>query len=61
MSEKTGDGIFIGIRLADKLEAVSGDTITIVSPANIEGVILQGSIPLTKKISYQRNFLLSKQ
>ena len=48
-SEKPGDGIFIGIRLADKLEAVSGDSITIVSPANIEGVILQGSIPLTKK------------
>ncbi|MFN3873583.1 MAG: FtsX-like permease family protein [Ignavibacterium sp.] len=49
LSEKPGDGIFIGIRLADKLEAVSGDSITIVSPANIEGVILQGSIPLTKK------------
>ncbi len=49
LSEKSGDGIFIGIRLADKLEAVSGDSITIVSPANIEGVILQGSIPLTKK------------
>ncbi len=49
LSEKQGDGIFIGIRLADKLEAVSGDSITIVSPANIEGVILQGSIPLTKK------------
>lgn len=43
------NGIFIGIRLADKLEAITGDTITIVSPANIEAVLLQGSVPLTKK------------
>ncbi|MEP0860666.1 MAG: ABC transporter permease [Ignavibacterium sp.] len=43
------NSIYIGIRLADKLEAVTGDTITIVSPANIESVLMQSSIPLTKK------------
>lgn len=43
------NSIYIGIRLADKLEAVTGDTVTIVSPANIESVLLQSSIPLTKK------------
>lgn len=47
--EKSHDVVYIGIRLADKLEAITGDTITIVSPANIENIIMQGSLPLTYK------------
>lgn len=47
--EKSNDLVYIGIRLADKLEAITGDTITIVSPANIENIIMQGSLPLTYK------------
>lgn len=47
--EKSNDVVYIGIRLADKLEAITGDTITIVSPANIENIIMQGSLPLTYK------------
>lgn len=49
IENNSGSGIFIGIRLADKLEALTGDTITIVSPANIESVLLQSSVPLAKK------------
>uniref|UniRef100_A0A7V2ZK69 ABC transporter permease n=1 Tax=Ignavibacterium album TaxID=591197 RepID=A0A7V2ZK69_9BACT len=47
--EKSNDVVYIGIRLADKLEAITGDTITIVSPANIENIIMQGSLPLIYK------------
>lgn len=49
MSNQLADGIFIGIKLADKLEAITGDTITIVSAANIEGVLMQSSIPISKQ------------
>lgn len=45
----TENKIYIGIRLADKLEAVTGDTITIVSPSNIESVLMQSSLPNTRK------------
>lgn len=37
--------IIIGIRLADKLQALVGDTITIISPAGIERAITQFSLP----------------
>lgn len=37
--------IIIGIRLADKLQALVGDTITIVSPAGIERAITQFTLP----------------
>lgn len=50
-------GIFIGIKLADKLEAMTGDTITIVSPANIEGVLMQSSIPISKQFVVKGIFI----
>lgn len=37
--------IIIGIKLADKLQSLVGDTITIVSPAGIERAITQFSLP----------------
>ncbi|QQS37885.1 MAG: ABC transporter permease [Ignavibacteriales bacterium] len=39
------DGIVIGIRLADKLQALVGDTLTFVSPVGIEKSIIQFSMP----------------
>jgi lipoprotein-releasing system permease protein len=39
------NSIYIGIKLADKLEAITGDTIAIVSPANIENILIQASMP----------------
>uniref|UniRef100_A0A832DFE1 ABC transporter permease n=1 Tax=Ignavibacterium album TaxID=591197 RepID=A0A832DFE1_9BACT len=56
-SNQLADGIFIGIKLADKLEAITGDTITIVSPANIEGVLMQSSIPISKRFVVQGIFI----
>ncbi|MBI5661449.1 MULTISPECIES: ABC transporter permease [Ignavibacterium] len=49
LKKATDDAIYIGIRLADKLEAVTGDTITIVSPSNIENILVQGTPPSAKK------------
>lgn len=43
------DKIYIGIRLADNLEIIRGDTITLVSPVNLENVLIQNSLPATKK------------
>ena len=57
MTNQLADGIFIGIKLADKLEAITGDTITIVSPANIEGVLMQTSIPISKRFVVQGIFI----
>lgn len=37
--------IVLGINLADKLQVITGDTITLVSPANIENSILNYSAP----------------
>ncbi len=37
--------IVIGIRLADRLQALAGDTVTIISPAGIERVFTQFSLP----------------
>lgn len=39
----------IGLRLADKLQTIVGDTITIISPAGIEKSITQFAAPLVKK------------
>ncbi|MGQ9643791.1 MAG: FtsX-like permease family protein [Ignavibacterium sp.] len=51
------DGIFIGIKLADKLEVITGDVITIVSPTNIEGVLMQSSIPISKQFVVKGIFI----
>lgn len=37
--------IVLGLNLADKLQVITGDTITLVSPANIENSILNYSAP----------------
>lgn len=37
--------ILLGLNLADKLQVITGDTLTIISPANIENSILNYSIP----------------
>lgn len=42
-------GIIIGLNLADKLQALIGDTISVVSPAGIEKVISQFGLPSTEK------------
>lgn len=57
MTNQLADGIFIGIKLADKLEAITGDTVTIVSPANIEGVLMQSSIPISKQFVIKGIFI----
>jgi lipoprotein-releasing system permease protein len=42
-------GVIIGLRLADKLQTLINDTITVVSPAGIEKVITQFGMPNTQK------------
>lgn len=56
-SNEISDGIYIGIKLADKLEAISGDTLTIVSPANIESVLLQSSVPVSRRLVVKGIFI----
>jgi lipoprotein-releasing system permease protein len=50
LSPGTGiPGIVLGILLADKLQMLPGDTLTVVSPAGIERVITQFSMPQSQK------------
>ena len=42
--------IFIGLPLADKLRVMAGDTLTLISPLNIEQAITQLSLPLYKRL-----------
>jgi len=42
-------GILIGLRLADRLQVLVGDTVTIISPAGIEKVIAQFGMPKTQQ------------
>jgi lipoprotein-releasing system permease protein len=42
-------GVIIGLRLADKLQALVSDTITVISPAGIEKAIIQFGMPNTQK------------
>jgi lipoprotein-releasing system permease protein len=42
--------IILGLTLADRLEALIGDTLTIVSPVGIENAVTQFSLPMTKKV-----------
>jgi lipoprotein-releasing system permease protein len=37
--------VLIGLRLADRLESLIGDTITLISPSGIENVITETSLP----------------
>jgi lipoprotein-releasing system permease protein len=41
--------IILGLTLADRLQSLIGDTVTIISPAGIEKSIAQLSMPLTQK------------
>lgn len=41
--------VFIGLPLADKLRVMAGDTISVISPLNIEQAITQLSLPLSKR------------
>lgn len=41
--------VLIGIQLADKLQAIIGDTVTLVSPAGIERAITQFALPKYQK------------
>ena len=49
-SSKPVPKVIIGIQLADKIQAVTGDTLTLISPLGIEKAITQISVPLTKKV-----------
>ena len=49
-STKPVPKVIIGIQLADKMQAVTGDTLTLISPLGIEKAITQLSMPLTKKV-----------
>lgn len=41
--------VLIGLRLADKLQTIIGDTITLISPSGIEKAITQYSLPIMQK------------
>ncbi len=41
--------MLLGLPLADHLEAIVGDTVTIISPVGIEKAITQFSLPMTQK------------
>jgi len=41
--------VILGIQLADKIQSIVGDTLTLISPVGIEKSITQLSMPLTKK------------
>jgi lipoprotein-releasing system permease protein len=42
-------GLLLGLPLADHIESIVGDTVTIISPAGIENAIAQFSLPTTQK------------
>ena len=45
------NNVFVGLQLADKLFAMSKDTLTLISPSNIEQAITQFSLPLSIKFN----------
>jgi lipoprotein-releasing system permease protein len=49
-SSKPIPKVIIGIQLADKMQTIVGDTLTLISPLGIEKAVTQLSMPLTKKI-----------
>jgi lipoprotein-releasing system permease protein len=48
-SSKPIPKVILGIQLADKIQSIVGDTVTLISPAGIEKSITQLSMPLTRK------------
>ncbi|HKI76935.1 MAG TPA: ABC transporter permease, partial [Ignavibacteriaceae bacterium] len=62
--------VILGLTLADRLETIIGDTLTLVSPSNIESAVTQFSMPLTERVivagiyssnnnDYDANFIFS--
>jgi len=49
LNQNKTDGIIIGLSLADKLQVVTGDSLTIISPVGIESAITQFSMPKTQR------------
>ncbi len=49
-------GVLIGLRLADKLQTLIGDTITVISPSAIEKAIAQFGMPNIQKFIVQGIF-----
>jgi lipoprotein-releasing system permease protein len=49
LNSKKLDGLIIGLPLADKMQVITGDTITVISPVGIENVITRFSMPKTQK------------
>ena len=49
ISEDGQDGVIIGLRLADVLRTLVGDTITIISPEGIERIVTQFGMPNSAK------------
>jgi len=43
--------VFVGLQLADKLMVMSKDSITLISPSNIEQAIAQFALPLSKIVT----------
>jgi len=41
--------VIIGLQLADKLQVITGDSLTLISPVGIESAITQFAMPLTKR------------
>lgn len=47
---KNSSGVFVGLQLADKLLVMSKDSLTLISPSNIEQAITQFTMPVSKKV-----------
>ena len=47
---KNSSGVFVGLQLADKLLVMSKDSLTLISPSNIEQTITQFTMPVSKKV-----------
>jgi lipoprotein-releasing system permease protein len=43
--------VIIGLQLADKLQVVTGDTLLLISPLNIEQAITRMTLPLSRKVT----------
>ncbi len=42
--------VIVGLLLADKLQVLTGDTLVLISPANIEQTLTQLSLPVSRKV-----------
>jgi len=49
-SQRTFPQVILGLQLAVKMQVSAGDTLMLISPANIERAVTQLSLPLTKQV-----------